>query len=123
MFRWSYANSPYCGGWVYRQHSTNFESRYHITAWHRLKNKRVTSQVTSGADIAIQSLVNHNVDTIFAYPGGYTIPLHQALTRFRDKIRVILPRHEQGCGFGAQGYARFDRQGRRLYGHQRAGRD
>lgn len=34
------------------------------------------------------------------------MPLHQALTRFRDKIRVVLPRHEQGGGFAAQGYAR-----------------
>ena len=63
-------------------------------------------QPTSGADIVVQSLVNHGVDTIFAYPGGAGIPLHQALTRFRDKIRVILPRHEQGGGFAAQGYAR-----------------
>lgn len=62
--------------------------------------------MTSGADIVVQSLVNHGVDTIFAYPGGACIPLHQALTRYRDKVRVILPRHEQGCGFGAQGYAR-----------------
>ncbi len=60
----------------------------------------------SGADIVVQSLVNHGVDTIFAYPGGASIPLHQALTRFRDKIRVILPRQEQGGGFAAQGYAR-----------------
>ena len=65
-----------------------------------------TEQPASGADIVVQSLVNHGVDTIFAYPGGCTIPLHQALTRFRDKIRVILPRHEQGGGFAAQGYAR-----------------
>ncbi len=64
------------------------------------------TQPTSGADIIVQSLVNHGVDTIFAYPGGTTIPLHQALTRFRDKVRVILPRHEQGGGFAAQGYAR-----------------
>lgn len=28
------------------------------------------------------------------------------MIRHRDQIRVILPRHEQGCGFGAQGYAR-----------------
>ena len=62
--------------------------------------------MTSGADIVVQSLVNHGVDTIFAYPGGASIPLHQALTRFRDKLRVILPRHEQGGGFAAQGYAR-----------------
>ena len=67
---------------------------------------KAQEQSTSGADIAVRCLVNHGVDTIFAYPGGCTIPLHQALTRFRDKIRVILPRHEQGCGFGAQGYAR-----------------
>ena len=59
-----------------------------------------------GADIVVQSLVNHGVDTIFAYPGGASIPLHQAFTRFRDKLRVILPRHEQGGGFAAQGYAR-----------------
>ena len=72
----------------------------------RAEGAQAASQMTSGADIVIQCLVNHGVDTIFAYPGGCTIPLHQALTRFRDKIRVILPRHEQGCGFGAQGYAR-----------------
>ncbi|MGA2033525.1 MAG: biosynthetic-type acetolactate synthase large subunit [Thermoguttaceae bacterium] len=63
-------------------------------------------RLTSGADIVVQSLVNHGVDTIFAYPGGASIPLHQALTRFRDKLRVILPRHEQGGSFAAQGYAR-----------------
>ncbi len=63
-------------------------------------------QMTSGADIVVQSLVNHGVEVIFAYPGGASMPLHQALTRFRDKIRVVLPRHEQGGGFAAQGYAR-----------------
>ena len=34
------------------------------------------------------------------------MPLHQALTRYRDSVRTILPRHEQGGGFAAQGYAR-----------------
>jgi acetolactate synthase-1/2/3 large subunit len=63
-------------------------------------------QPTSGADIVVQTLVNNGVDTIFAYPGGASMPIHQALTRFRDKVRVILPRHEQGGGFAAQGYAR-----------------
>jgi len=60
----------------------------------------------SGAEVVVQSLVNHGVTTIFAYPGGASMPLHQALTRYRDKIRVVLPRHEQGGGFAAQGYAR-----------------
>src|SRR5436190_14400033 len=60
----------------------------------------------SGADILVQCLVNHGVDTVFAYPGGASMPIHQALTRFADKIRTILPRHEQGGGFMAEGYAR-----------------
>lgn len=68
--------------------------------------KHAAMQMTSGADIVVQSLVNHGVTTVFAYPGGTSMPLHQALTRFRDRIRVILPRHEQGGGFAAQGYAR-----------------
>src|ERR1700730_8479508 len=59
-----------------------------------------------GADILVQSLINHGVDVLFAYPGGASMPLHQALTKFKDQIRTILPRHEQGGGFAAQGYSR-----------------
>ena len=69
-------------------------------------NQTKPTEPTTGADIAVQTLVNHGVDTVFAYPGGASMPLHQALTRFRDRLRVILPRHEQGGGFAAQGYAR-----------------
>src|SRR5260370_40706562 len=61
---------------------------------------------TSGADILVQCLVNHGVDTVFAYPGGASMPIHQALTRFEDRLRTILPRHEQCGGFMAEGYAR-----------------
>ncbi|MBN1853519.1 MAG: biosynthetic-type acetolactate synthase large subunit [Pirellulales bacterium] len=68
--------------------------------------KKQQAQLTTGADIVVQTLVNHGVDTVFAYPGGASMPLHQALTRFSDRIRTILPRHEQGGGFAAQGYAR-----------------
>src|SRR5438034_1726840 len=60
----------------------------------------------SGADILVQCLVNHGVDVIFAYPGGASMPLHQALTRFQHRLRTVLPRHEQGGGFMAEGYAR-----------------
>ncbi len=65
-----------------------------------------TQRMTTGADVVVQSLVNHGVEMIFAYPGGASMPLHQALTRFKDQIRTILPRHEQGGAFAAQGYAR-----------------
>jgi acetolactate synthase-1/2/3 large subunit len=65
-----------------------------------------TAQLQSGADILVQCLVNHGVDVVFAYPGGASMPIHQALTRFSSRLRTILPRHEQGGGFAAEGYAR-----------------
>jgi acetolactate synthase I/II/III large subunit len=64
------------------------------------------NKLISGADILVQSLVRHGVEVLFAYPGGASMPLHQALTRYSDKLRTILPRHEQGGTFAAQGYAR-----------------
>ena len=60
----------------------------------------------SGADILVHSLIRHGVEVVFAYPGGASMPIHQSLTRAQDKIRTILPRHEQGGGFMAHGYAR-----------------
>src|SRR6267154_6196987 len=60
----------------------------------------------SGADILVHSLLRHGVDTVFAYPGGASMPIHQALTKVEDRLRTILPRHEQGGGFMAHGYAR-----------------
>jgi acetolactate synthase-1/2/3 large subunit len=60
----------------------------------------------TGADILIEALIRNGGDTIFAYPGGASMPLHQALRHRRDSIRTILPRHEQGGGFAAQGVSR-----------------
>jgi len=67
---------------------------------------RTSETSLNGADVVIESLIRHGVDVIFAYPGGASMPLHQALTRYADRLRTILPRHEQGGGFAAQGYAR-----------------
>ena len=58
-----------------------------------------------GAEILVACLEREGVDTIFAYPGGASMPIHQALTK-STKIRTILPRHEQGGVFAAEGYAR-----------------
>ncbi len=69
-------------------------------------SKRATVALQSGADILVESLVRHGVEVVFAYPGGASMPLHQSLTAYKDRIRTILPRHEQGGGFAAQGYAR-----------------
>ncbi len=59
----------------------------------------------NGADSVVESLVREGVDAIFAYPGGASQELHQAFAR-SGKVRVILPRHEQGGSFAAEGYAR-----------------
>jgi acetolactate synthase-1/2/3 large subunit len=59
-----------------------------------------------GAEILVQCLLNHGVEVVFAYPGGASMPIHQALTRVGNRLRTILPRHEQGGGFAAEGYAR-----------------
>ena len=69
------------------------------------KAKNELGGVMSGADILVAALEREGVDTIFAYPGGASMAMHQALTRSK-KIRTILPRHEQGGVFAAQGYAR-----------------
>jgi acetolactate synthase-1/2/3 large subunit len=65
-----------------------------------------TAVPMSGADILVHALIRHGVDTVFAYPGGASMPIHQALTRVTGKLRTILPRHEQGGGFMAHGYSR-----------------
>jgi acetolactate synthase-1/2/3 large subunit len=58
-----------------------------------------------GSEILVACLEREGVDTIFAYPGGASMEFHQALTKSK-KIRTILPRHEQGGAFAAEGYAR-----------------
>src|SRR5690606_15647371 len=55
--------------------------------------------ILSGADILVKSLVDQGVEVIFAYPGGASMPLHQALVRYGTQLRTILPRHEQGGCF------------------------
>jgi acetolactate synthase-1/2/3 large subunit len=64
-----------------------------------MKNREI-----KGAEIAIKCLERAGVKTIFAYPGGASMELHQAL--LNSTIRTILPRHEQGGAFAAAGFAR-----------------
>jgi acetolactate synthase I/II/III large subunit len=45
------------------------------------------------------------VDVLFGYPGGVVLPIFDALYD-SEKIRTILPRHEQGAVHAADGYAR-----------------
>jgi acetolactate synthase-1/2/3 large subunit len=52
----------------------------------------------------ITLLEAHGVDTVFGIPGVHTVELYRGLAR--SKIRHVTPRHEQGAGFMADGYAR-----------------
>ena len=58
-----------------------------------------------GCDILVEALEREGVDMVFAYPGGASMEIHQALTRSAS-IRNILCRHEQGEIFAAEGYAK-----------------
>jgi acetolactate synthase-1/2/3 large subunit len=63
-------------------------------------------QTLTGSEILVEALIRQGAKTVFAYPGGASMPLHQALRKSRERIRTILPRHEQGGGFAAQGVSR-----------------
>ncbi|KAI7986162.1 hypothetical protein LOK49_LG14G01175 [Camellia lanceoleosa] len=58
-----------------------------------------------GAEVLVEALEREGVTDVFAYPGGASVEIHQALTRSHI-IRNVLPRHEQGGIFAAEGYAR-----------------
>lgn len=58
----------------------------------------------SGAEIIIKLLENENVEYISGIPGGFNLPIYDAL--YSSKITHILSRHEQGAGFIAQGISR-----------------
>jgi acetolactate synthase-1/2/3 large subunit len=58
----------------------------------------------SGANILLNCLSRENVECIFGYPGGVTLPLYDAM--YDHPIKHILVRHEQNAAFAAQGYAR-----------------
>src|SRR5687768_5055117 len=62
------------------------------------------SNLMSGAKILLECLVREDVDCMFGYPGGVTLPFYDAL--YEHHIRHVLVRHEENAAFAAQGYAR-----------------
>ena len=70
---------------------------------------KVKTKIT-GAEAVLQCLLEEGVDTIFGYPGGAIMPVYDELYHYEDRIKHILPRHEQGAVHAAEGYARVTRQ-------------
>ncbi|MEM9420038.1 MAG: biosynthetic-type acetolactate synthase large subunit [Planctomycetota bacterium] len=59
----------------------------------------------TGAQIFNAMMKEHDVDTIFGYPGGAILPVFDAIHE-SNQFKFILSRHEQGAGHMGQGYAR-----------------
>jgi acetolactate synthase I/II/III large subunit len=61
----------------------------------------------TGAQALMKSLLREGVDTIFGYPGGAIMPVYDALYDYKDSVRHVLVRHEQGAAHAAEGYSRL----------------
>jgi len=55
-------------------------------------------------EVLVKILQNYGIDTIFGIPGVHTVEFYRGLEEV--SISHVTPRHEQGAGFMADGYAR-----------------
>ncbi len=62
------------------------------------------SNILTGAQIVVQSLVNEGVTHLFGIPGGCNLPIFDAL--YGSPVKLILTRHEQGASHMADGFSR-----------------
>ncbi len=60
----------------------------------------------TGAQIMCEALIREGVEVMFGIPGGAIMPFYYAMWDYRDRLRHVLCRHEQGAGHAAEGYAR-----------------
>lgn len=59
----------------------------------------------TGGEIFNEMMARHQVDTVFGYPGGAILPVYDAIHNSKN-FRFVLPKHEQGAGHMAEGYAK-----------------
>ncbi|KAJ7457630.1 thiamine diphosphate-binding protein [Mycena galericulata] len=59
----------------------------------------------SGGEIFHEMMLRHGVKHVFGYPGGAILPVFDAIHN-SPHFDFVLPRHEQGAGHMAEGYAR-----------------
>lgn len=60
----------------------------------------------TGSEIITEMLTREGMDYIIGIPGHGNLPLVDAFRRYRDKIKLIMPRHEQAAIHMADGYFR-----------------
>lgn len=59
----------------------------------------------TGRKLFVKALLEEQVDTVFAYPGGMVTDILDELYK-HEEIELVLPRHEQGLIHEAEGYSR-----------------
>ncbi|KAJ1743607.1 Acetolactate synthase, mitochondrial [Coemansia sp. RSA 1821] len=59
----------------------------------------------TGGEIFHEMMLRHGVEKVFGYPGGAILPVFDAIYN-SSYFDFVLPRHEQGAGHMAEGYAR-----------------
>ncbi|MDE6258007.1 MAG: biosynthetic-type acetolactate synthase large subunit, partial [Muribaculaceae bacterium] len=64
------------------------------------------SNLISGAEILMRSLIDQGAKNIFGYPGGTIMPVYDKLYDYSDRLTHYLARHEQGAIHAAEGFAR-----------------
>jgi thiamine pyrophosphate-dependent acetolactate synthase large subunit-like protein len=62
------------------------------------------ARTLSAGALAVRSLEAHGVELVFGIPGTHNLAIYEALGH--SSIRHVTPRHEQGAGYAADGYAR-----------------
>ncbi|WP_125609894.1 thiamine pyrophosphate-binding protein [Specibacter cremeus] len=58
----------------------------------------------TGGEALVAALAAHGVDTVFGIPGTHNLAVYAALSKYG--ITHVSPRHEQGAGYAADGFAR-----------------
>jgi acetolactate synthase-1/2/3 large subunit len=66
----------------------------------------MNQNMIKGSEALLRTLIAEGVECIFGYPGGQAIPIYDSLYDYKERLRHVLVRHEQGATHAAQGYAR-----------------
>ena len=64
------------------------------------------TEMMSGAQIIIETLIEQGVTDVFGYPGGQVLNIYDELYKASDRINHVLAAHEQGASHAADGYSR-----------------
>ncbi len=64
----------------------------------------------NGAQCLVKAMLECGVDVIFGIPGGAILPVYDALYDVKDRVRIVLFRHEQGAIHAADAYGRVTKR-------------